>query len=177
MTAVDALRAALPETARDIKINLQTVLGAGTLSAAQRWGVALAAAIAARSPALRDAIAEAAGSEVDAAVMADAEAAAALMAMTNVYYRFRHLIGKPSYAAKPARLRMTRLAQPASNKVDFELFALAVSAVNGCEACLRAHEEVVTTGGASEDQVHDAIRIAATVYAAAVALEAARLGR
>ena len=53
----------------------------------------------------------------------DAVAAAALMAMNNVYYRFRHLIGKPSYGDQPARLRMNRLVKPAASKVDFELFS------------------------------------------------------
>src|SRR5262245_56406643 len=93
------------------------------------------------------------------------------MAMTNVYYRFRHLVGKPSYSEKPARLRMNRLVKPASNRVDFELFSLAVSAINGCEACIRAHENAVLDGGMTEEQVHDAIRIAATIQATAVALE------
>jgi alkyl hydroperoxide reductase subunit D len=93
------------------------------------------------------------------------------MAMNNVYYRFRHVVGKPGYAERPARLRMTRLAKPATNKLDLELFSLAASAVNNCEACVRAHEQAATDGGLTEDQVHDAIRIAATVNAAAVALE------
>ena len=92
--------------------------------------------------------------------------------MNNVYYRFRHLVGKPSYGEKPARLRMNRLAKPATSKVDFELFSLAVSAINGCETCIQAHEKVVLEGGLTEDQVHDAVRIAATIHAAAVALEA-----
>jgi alkyl hydroperoxide reductase subunit D len=95
------------------------------------------------------------------------------MAMNNVYYRFRHLIGKPSYSDRPARLRMNRLGRPATNKVDFELFSLAVSAINGCETCLKAHEAVVVAGGLGEDQVHDAVRIASTVHAAAVVLESA----
>jgi lipoyl-dependent peroxiredoxin subunit D len=63
------------------------------------------------------------------------------------------------------------IAQPPTNKVDFELFCLAVSAINGCEACVRAHEQVVVEGGLGEEHVHDAVRIAAVVSAAAVALE------
>lgn len=66
---------------------------------------------------------------------------------------------------------MNRLAKPAASKVDLELFCLAVSAINGCEVCVRAHEEAVLAGGLAEEQVHDAVRIAATVQAAAVALE------
>jgi len=102
-------------------------------------------------------------------------AAAALMAMNNVYYRFRHFIGKETYSQKPARLRMNRLVKPATQRVDFELFSLAVSAINGCETCVQSHEKVVIEGGLSEDQVHDAVRIAAVVQAAAVSLEMATI--
>ena len=175
MAALDAVRAALPDAARDIKLNLQSVLQAGALSPSQRWGVAAAAALAARHRGLAEAVLADAAAEVEPAVLEDARAAAAIMAMNNIYYRFRHMIGKPGYAQKPARLRMNRLASPAGSRLDFELFSLAVSAINGCEACLRAHERAVLDGGLSEDHVHDAVRIAATVQAAAVALEIAAL--
>lgn len=168
---LEAVRAALPDSAKDIRLNLQAVLEAGSLTPAQKWGVALACAIAARNPRLREAVRREAQAAVDEAVVDDARAAAALMAMNNVYYRFRHMIGKPAYGQKPARLRMQRIAQPRTNKVDFELMCLAVSAVNGCEMCLRSHESVVIAGGLTEDQVHDAIRVAAVIQAAAVALE------
>lgn len=173
---LETLRSSIPDAAKDIKLNLQAVLAAGgSLSPAQVWGVAIASAIAARNPSLRDAIIGEAAEKVDAAVFAavleDAKAAAALMGMNNVYYRFRHMIGKPAYSEKPAKLRMNRLVQPATNKVDLELFSLAVSAINGCEMCVRAHEKVVTEGGLSEDQVHDAVRIASVIHAAAISLE------
>ena len=93
--------------------------------------------------------------------------------MNNVYYRFRHMVAKPAYAQKPARLRMNRLGKPATNRIDLELFSLAASAINGCEICVQSHEKAVLDGGLSEDQVHDAVRIAAVVHAAAVALETA----
>jgi alkyl hydroperoxide reductase subunit D len=171
MSSLETLRNALPASAKDIKLNLQAVLQAESLSAAQRWGVAVASAIAARNPQLKAAIIDQAQREVDASVLEDAAAAAALMAMNNVYYRFRHMLEKPSYNDRPAKLRMNRLVNPATNKVDFELFSLAVSAINGCETCVRAHEDVVTKGGLSEDQVNDAVRIASVIHAAAVALE------
>jgi alkyl hydroperoxide reductase subunit D len=175
MRAIDEVRGRLPEAAKDIKLNLQAVLQDGSLSPAQRYGVAIASAIAVRSPQLRDALLADAPVEAGPAVVEDAKAAAAVMAMNNVYYRFRHMVGKPSYAEKPARLRMNRLVQPAASKLDFELYALAVSAINGCESCVRAHEQAVVSGGMTEDQVNDAVRIAATVHAAAVSLEMATL--
>jgi len=147
------------------------VLGDSSLSEGQKWGIAYATALATRNDTLHLAVGEAAEAAVDGAVLEDARAAAVLMGMNNVYYRFRHMIGKPSYASKPARLRMQRLGQPATSKLDFELFCLAVSAVNGCEQCLQSHERVVIDGGLSEDHVNDAVRIAATISAAAVALE------
>lgn len=177
MTDLESLRESIAEPMRDIRLNLQNVLAAGgALSAAQRWGVAVASAGAARHSALTEAVIGAARAEVGNEVIDDGLAAAALMAMNNVYYRFRHMSGKPSYSDMPARLRMTRIARPASNKADFELFCLAVSAINACEACLRAHEEAVLSAGLTENHVHDAVRIAATLNAAAVSLELSELG-
>ena len=171
MSAIETLRARFPEVARDIKLNLQTVMQQSALTPAQMWGTAVATAVASRNPELRDAILEDAAVNVDGAVIEDGQAAAVLMAMNNVYYRFRHIVGKDSYTQKPARLRMQRIAKPATSKADFELFCLAVSAVNNCEACVQSHEHVVLEAGLTEDQVHDAVRIAATIHAAAVALE------
>jgi alkyl hydroperoxide reductase subunit D len=93
------------------------------------------------------------------------------MAMTNVYYRFRHQVGEPSYASMAPRLRMNRLAQPSTSRGDLELFSLAVSAINGCEACVQAHERAVRDGGLTREQVHEAARVAAVLHAAAVSLE------
>jgi lipoyl-dependent peroxiredoxin subunit D len=171
MSALDELRDAIPDAARDLKLNLQSVLAESSLSAAQRWGTAVAAAVASRNSLLRKAILTEARSATEAVVVDDAIAAAALMGMNNVYYRFRHLIGRDVYSQKPARLRMNRIAKPGGSKVDFELFCLAVSAINGCESCMKAHEKVVLAGGLSEDHVHDAVRIAAVVHGAAVALD------
>lgn len=177
MSSLETLRARLPEYARDIKLNLQSVLQpGGTLSNEQRWGVAVASAAAARNAELLEAVLADAQAEVAPAVIEDALAAASLMAMNNVYYRFRHLIGKPSYEEKPARLRMQRIARPATNKADFELFCIAVSAINACETCLRSHEAVVLGGELTEDHVHEAVRIAAVVNGAAVSLQLPAIG-
>ncbi|HVV52635.1 MAG TPA: carboxymuconolactone decarboxylase family protein [Polyangia bacterium] len=173
MSLLDEAREALPDAARDLKLNLQAVLAESSLSPAQRWGTAVAAAVASRNARLREAVLAEARTQTDAAALDDGLAAAALMGMNNVYYRFRHLIGRDVYADKPARLRMNRIAKPAGPKLDFELFCLAVSAINGCETCLKSHEQVVLAGGLGEDQVHDAVRIAAVVHGAAVALDLA----
>jgi alkyl hydroperoxide reductase subunit D len=172
MHHIDKLRERMPDAARDIKLNLAAVLqSGGVLSDAQRWGVAVAAAAASRNAELQAAVTADARLVASGNVIDDGLAAAALMAKNNVFYRFRHLVGKPAYGDKPAKLRMNRLARPATNKLDFELFSLAVSAINGCETCVQAHEKVVTEGGLSEDHVHEAVRVAAVVQAAAVALE------
>jgi alkyl hydroperoxide reductase subunit D len=171
MNALETLRAAIPDAAKDLRINLGSVLQQGSLTQEQIWGVAVASAIACRNPQLRQATLEDALVHTSPEVVEDAKAAAALMGMNNVYYRFRHLVGREEYGQKPARLRMQRLVQVATNKADFELFCLAVSAINACESCIQSHERVVLEGGLTEDQVHDAIRIAATFHGVAVALE------
>jgi alkyl hydroperoxide reductase subunit D len=169
---LEALRDALPDAARDTKVNLGNVLAQGSLAPEQRWGTAVAAALAARSPEVARALIAAgqAAGTLPPEVLADAQAAASLMAMTNVTYRFKHLVGKPDYQSLPMRLRMMRVAQPASSKVNLELFSLAVSALEGCEACVASHEKVVTDAGLTPEQVFEAVRVAAVVNSAVTGL-------
>lgn len=172
LNAVERICESLPDFARDMKLNLGNVLQEGAHTAQQLWGVAIASALAARNAELaRAVIADAAAVGVSEATLEDAKAAAVLMGMNNVYYRFRHMIGKDSYSQRPPRLRMQRIQKVAGPKAEFELFCLAVSAINACELCLRAHEAVVLESGLTEDQVHEAVRIAATIHAAAIAAE------
>lgn len=174
--SLDRIRDALPEAAADLRLNIQSVLGEGNaLTPVQRWGVAIACAHASREPDLVRALAGSAREQgIDPAALEaaldDARAAAALMGMNNVYYRFRHLVAKEGYSQMPARLRMQRIGRTKGPKLDFELFCLAVSAIGNCETCIRSHEEVLRKGDVSEATVHDAVRIAATVHGVAVAL-------
>jgi alkyl hydroperoxide reductase subunit D len=169
---LDAIRAALPDYARDLKLNLSSVLSVPTLTPQQLWGTALASAIAARNPELLAAIEAEAKTHLAPAAVNAAKAAAAIMSMNNIYYRFTHLVGAPDYRGMPARLRMNVIANPGVDKVDFELWSLAVSAINGCGMCLEAHEREVTGKGLSREAVQDAVRIASVIHAVAVTLEA-----
>jgi lipoyl-dependent peroxiredoxin subunit D len=172
MKNIEALREKLPDAARDIKINISNVLQPQVLDLQQTWGVAIASAYAARNPELtRALLLDATELGVEAGTIDDAKAAATLMALNNVYYRFRHISEKEVYSQKPARLRMMRLKQPASTQLNLELFSLAVSAINNCAACVRAHEAVCIEGGLSDDHVHDAVRIASVIHAMATGLE------
>jgi lipoyl-dependent peroxiredoxin subunit D len=173
MASLEVVRSELADAHKDTRLNLQAVLEGGSLTPEQRWGVAVGSAYAARNERLKEAMINEAKKALANAepVLEDARAAASLMGMNNVYYRFRHMIGKESYSAKRPGLRMNRMAQVLTNKVDFELVCLAISAINGCEMCVQSHEKVVLEGGLSEDQVHDAVRIASVIHAAAVGLE------
>jgi alkyl hydroperoxide reductase subunit D len=173
MASLEVVRSELADAHKDTRLNLQAVLEGGSLTPEQRWGVAVGSAYAARNERLKEAMINEAKKALANAepVIEDARAAASLMGMNNVYYRFRHMIGKESYSTKRPGLRMNRMAQVLTNKVDFELVCLAISAINGCEMCVQSHEKVVLEGGLSDDQIHDAVRIAAVIHAAAVGLE------
>ena len=168
--SIESLKARLPDYAKDLKLNLGTVLTAPGLTPRQAWGTALASAIAARNPEVIAAIESEAAKHLDPTAMSAARAAAAIMSMTNIYYRFTHLVSAKDYASMPAKLRMTVIANPGVDPVDFELWSLAVSAINGCGQCIDAHERQVTAKGASRETVQNVIRIAAVVHAVAVTL-------
>ncbi len=174
MKTLDILRDSLPDYARDLSLNLGSVLaptGAPGLNEKQIWAVALAAAIASRNVAFTRDIEALAAPALDDAHLSAARAAAAVMGMNNVYYRFLHLVGDPEYAQMPARLRMNVIGKPGIDKLDFELLSLAVSAINGCGMCIESHEKQLRQHGVSREAVQSAVRIAATVHAVARVLE------
>ncbi len=170
--SLDSLKDRLPDYAKDIKLNLSNVVGSTELNPKQLWGAMLASAIAARNAAVIEAVSHEAARHLDAKAQDAAKAAAAVMAMNNIYYRSIHMMGDEEYRKMPARLRMQVIGNPGVDKVDFELWCLAVSAINGCGACLESHTHEVTAKGASREAVQDALRIAAVIHAVAVVLEA-----
>jgi len=171
--ALDTLAGTLPDEFKDTRLNCSSVLAGEHLSTPQAMGIALASARFLRARPLAAALESdiRAGLGEAAAIVSDAAAAAGLMAMNTVYYRFRHMIGKETYSARPPRLRMQRLATPATNGVDFELMSLACAALAGCEFCLQNHEAKLRSHGTSEDACHDAVRIAAVMSAAACGID------
>jgi len=99
------------------------------------------------------------------AEIAETVACASLLASNNVLYRFRHFTQKEKYTQIPARIRMQIMMKPETGKEFFELMSLAVSAVNGCEMCVNAHEDSLIKLGTTEERIFDAIRIASLVTA------------
>jgi alkyl hydroperoxide reductase subunit D len=174
--SLDLLKSALPDYAKDLRLNLESVLsegGAQGLELRQLRAVALASAIASRHKPLVGALEPVAAESLSPAEIAGVRAAAAMMAMTNVYYRFTHLLSNKEYETMRAGLRMNVMRDPGIDKLSFELCALAVSAINGCGACVDSHEKTLREHGVSAQGVQSAARIAAVVHAVAVTLEQA----
>ena len=138
----------------------------------KKYGCFLASAWATGNPALIRAITGEVDGKLSAEAVNAAKAAAAVMGMNNVYYRFVHLASAKDYKTLPARLRMNVIANPGVEKADFELWSLAVSAINGCGMCIDAHDTELRTHGVTAEQIQTAVRIASVVNAAAGVIEA-----
>ena len=170
------LKNSLPDYARDLKLNLESALsesGSPGLSQRQIALIALASAVASRNPQLTAAVTAFATQYASSVELDGARAAAAIMAMNNVYYRFTHLVGDAEYATLRANLRMSVMASPGMDKLDFELASLAVSANNGCGTCMSSHAKTLRTHNLGALSVQSAVRIASVIHAVAVALEQA----
>ncbi len=168
--SIETLKARLPEYAKDLKLNLGSLATEPSLNEQQRAGAFIASALASRNAEVTAAIVAEFAPRISAEALTAAKAAASIMGMNNLYYRFSHLVGG-SYAQMPARLRMNVMARPGVDKADFELWSLAVSAVNGCGMCMESHEKVVRAAGMTAEQVQSAVRIAAVVHAVAATLD------
>lgn len=153
----------LPEYAKDLRLNLGSILSDQLMGEERKLGLLLACAHGSGyRPLVAAAETEIAGKLGDQLANA-ARGAAAIMAMNNVYYRFVHLASNPEYGTKPARLRMNFIGQHGIAKDEFELFSLAVSAMNGCGMCIDSHERVLLGNGVKPDEIQAAVRIAAVM--------------
>ena len=157
----------LPDYAKDIRLNLSSILSDQLLGNERKLGLLLACAHGSGyRPLVTAAEAEVEDQLSDVQANA-ARGAAAVMAMNNVYYRFVHLTSNPEYGKLPARLRMNFIGQHGIAKDDFELFSLAVSAMNGCGMCIDSHERVLLEHGVKPETIQAAVRIAAVMKAVA----------
>jgi len=171
--SLDALRETLPAYAKDLSLNLSSLANESVLSDQQKWGAFVASAHAVGQRSVVSAVESAAAQAgLSPEALQAAKAAAAIMGMNNVYYRALHLISNPEYRTLPARLRMNVLANPGVEKADFELWSLAVSAINGCGMCLDSHEAELKKHDVPAQNIQAALRIAAVVNAVSRVLEA-----
>jgi alkyl hydroperoxide reductase subunit D len=169
--SIEALKEALPEYAKDQKLNLSSLLNDSVLTPQQRWGALVATALASRNTRVVADIVGEAQQHLSPEALQAAKAAASIMAMNNIYYRFVHLAHDADYQSMPAKLRMNVIAKPGVEKVDFELWSLAVSAINGCGMCIESHDRVLKEHGVSKEAIQQAVRIAAVIHAVAATIE------
>jgi alkyl hydroperoxide reductase subunit D len=152
---------------RDLKLNLSSTFTSSHLTEKECALLALSIAVNNNNGVLTNFFEKLALSkDATEAELAEAVGCASLLALNNVFYRFRHFTGKEKYTQIPARVRMQLMSSPVTGKEFFELMSIAVSAVNGCEMCVNAHEKSILALGASEERIFDAVRVASIVTSA-----------
>jgi alkyl hydroperoxide reductase subunit D len=173
---LDALIETVPSYAKDLKLNFSSVVRQQTeLSEQQAWGTVVASAVASRNEQFLIASLEEASIHLSPEALEAAKAAAAIMGMNNIYYRFLHLTSNEKYGTMRAGLRMNVMRTHGIDPLDFELWSTAVSAINGCGTCVDSHEKTLREKGLSEEKILAAVRIASVVHAIAVVLDTERV--
>jgi lipoyl-dependent peroxiredoxin subunit D len=163
---LEELKNGLPDYAKDIKLNLSTLMQEEALNLQQHWGTFLVSALAGRNPDVIKAVEAESSKHLTPEAMTAARAANAVMAMNNIYYKFTGML--PEYRELPAKLRMNVIGNPGVDKLDFELWSLAVSAINGCQYCVAAHEKKLIEAGVERIRIQTAVRIASVIHAVSV---------
>jgi lipoyl-dependent peroxiredoxin subunit D len=170
--SLEGLIEKIPGYATDLKLNYSTLVRQNMdLTPQQLWGTMVSSAIATRNSILTAAVLGEAATHLKPPALEAAKAVAAIMGMNNIYYRFLHLASNERYGVLPARLRMNVLRTHGVEHLDFELWSLAVSAINGCGKCIDAHEQTLRDKGVTEETILAAVRIASIVHAIGTVLE------
>jgi len=167
MEKIQNLASQLPEYAKDIRINASNLISEQNqlLSQKQILGSVLACALMLKNSQLIAAATADAEKVLSEAEFNATKIAATLMAMNNIYYRFVHLTGDSEYSQMQTGLRMQGIATHGIEKVNFEVFALAVSIINGCGWCIEAHTRQLANHGFTKPQIQAVGKIASVVNA------------
>ena len=161
MSWVDQIKSALPEYAKDTKLNLDSVINRSTLDKTEAECVALAAAVATGNGKI---VSVMLGNIEDAVERDAAMTAASLMAMNNVWYPYVEMAEDERLTGLPAQLRMNAIASHGgTTKARFESYSLAASIVGKCHFCVKAHYETLKKEGYTVEQLRDIGRIAAVM--------------
>jgi lipoyl-dependent peroxiredoxin subunit D len=171
--SVENLKDALPEYAKDLKLNLGSISRSTVLNAEQLWGTLLASAAATRNAKVLAEIGAEAADELSAEAYQAALGAASIMGMNNVFYRCRSFLDGKYDDLRPG-LRMNIIANPGVEKANFELWSFAVSSINGCGHCVTAHEHTLREAGVDRDVILEALKVAAIVTGVAQAITTAQ---
>jgi alkyl hydroperoxide reductase subunit D len=169
MQNLEELKNQIPDYAKDIKINLSTLINQENqaLTAKQIYGSALASAYTTKSEKLIKIFENEAQNFLSAEEIKAVKTSAILMAMNNIYYRFTHISADKEYSQMSAGLRMQGVVNHGIDKIDFEVFSLAVSIINGCGMCIDAHASQLIKHEMSKTQIQMIAKIAAVINATA----------
>lgn len=162
--ALDLLEEGRSRYLADLKINFKNSLESEFLSGKEIALLGIALASNAGNNVLREFFRnKAVEAAASAEEIAESIACASLLSANNVFYRFRHFLNKEKYNEIPARIKMNIMARPVTGKEFFELISLAVSAVNGCEMCVKSHEASLLELGSKEERIFESVRLAAVI--------------
>ncbi len=166
--SITSLSDGLPGYAADLRANLYSLSADTHLTDKQKWGAFLACAYATGERHLIAAFENEAQSRLTPDAIVAVKQAVAMMAMNTVYFGAIHLLHNHDYRAAPAELSMAALTSHGIDRVDFELWALAIAALSGSAASLNAHEAELHKRNVPMEAVLAVLRIAAVVRATAV---------
>jgi alkyl hydroperoxide reductase subunit D len=170
--SIDNLKDALPEYAKDLKLNLGSISRSTVLTTEQLWGTLLASAAATRNTQVLAEIGAEAADELSAEAYQAALGAASIMGMNNVFYRGRGFLDGKYDDLRPG-LRMNIIGNPGVDKANFELWSFAVSSINGCGHCVTAHEHTLREADVDREVILEALKAAAIVTGVAQAITTA----
>ena len=162
----------LGDHSKDTKLNLSSLFSnveQSGLTSDQFYGTALSLVYTLSDGELTQAVEEEADGKIEENVKTAAKTAASVLAMNNIYYRLLHLSSDKQFSKLPAGLRMNAMANPGVDKADFELFSLAVSALNGCGMCIDSHVQTLLKHEVSAQAIQSSIKLAAVLNAALTA--------
>lgn len=167
----------IPDYAGDILENFKKIFTEQQegLSEIQVAGIAIATCLVKKNEKLLNIIKFNNKFLIDEQEMNGLKSAVAIMLQNNIYYRYFGEIDIEEVKVLPSDLYMTVISSPPIDQVNFEIYMLATSIVNGCKYCCSVHSKKLMKKGVEAIALRNIAKIVAIVAGVSDIMEIERI--
>ncbi|MBD3674946.1 MAG: carboxymuconolactone decarboxylase family protein [Planctomycetaceae bacterium] len=156
----------VPALLQDFYMNFKKfVLGDGKLSQRERFVIAIAVAANACSDVWVQFLRDKAGDSISDEQFAEIAALVSTNSMYNTFFKFRDLSGTDLFDGMSVGLRAHVFSGTSFDDKMVELINTVISDINACKPCTAGHVKKARDLDISDDQILEAIQVAAVIQA------------
>mgnify|MGYP001238141314 CR=1 FL=1 len=171
MTTIKDLKNAIPEFAKDIKLNFSSLIMNSDYDEELVYGCAYASTLTIGNDEIIKVFHNECEKRFGLKFIESIKSTVIIMTLNNQWYKYRDSMPTAEMKIASQKMRVNIMATGAGlDKTLFESISLCISAINGCSFCVKAHSNLLLDNKMNKEYVLNIGRISSVISAISKAL-------